>query len=94
MRFSLVARLLDVAVPLFQVYYFARYITVFLQNYSLCVAFGSVTGGGWGLRKSSFLLVYHNRARGVLLAWAAEADMMAEMSWEGRGCSSSNKEVF
>lgn len=88
------ARLLHVSVPLFRVYYFARYITVFLQNYSRCVAFGSVTGGGWGLKKSCFLLVYHNRTRGVLLAWAAEADMMAEMSWEGGGCSSSNKDVF
>lgn len=81
------AILLDVSVPLFRVYYFLCYIIVFLQNYSRCVAFGSVTGGEWGLRESSFLLVYHNRVKGVLLAWAAEADMMAVMGWEGGGRS-------
>lgn len=80
--FLLVARRLDGTVPLFPVYYFARYITVFLQSHYRCVAaLGSVTGGGRGMRKSSFLLVYHNRARGVLPAWAAEADMMAQMGW-------------
>lgn len=72
------------SVRLFRVYYLACYISVFLQNYSRCVAFGSVTGGGRGLRKSSFLLVYHNRARGAFAGSGCRGGYDGGR-WVGRG---------
>lgn len=71
------AELFDVSAPLFGAYCFTSYITVLLANDFCCVSFSSVTEG---MRKYSFLSVYHRRREVCLLASVALAEVGGRVS--------------